>query len=90
MSLRVASWEIARCHHAGGTPVPPSTEPPAGQSSTGAERGFAARILQELLHRIEVRNANAIAYPRLGRCIFLVSHAWTDGSSIRLVYTTPP
>ena len=37
-----------------------------------------------------MRNANAAAYPRPGRCTFRVSHAWTDGASIRLVYTTPP
>lgn len=51
---------------------------------------FAARVLRELLHRIEVRNANAAAYPRLGRCTFLVSHAWTDGAVMHLVYTAPP
>jgi hypothetical protein len=47
-------------------------------------------VLEELLHRIEVGNANAAAYPRPGRCTFLVSHAWIDGAAIRLVYTAPP
>ena len=68
----------------------PSTEPSPDQRPTDAERAFAAKILRELLHRIEVCNANAAAYPRPGRCTFRVSHAWTDGASIRLVYTTPP
>ena len=68
----------------------PSTEPSPDQTPTDAECDFAARVLRELLHRIEVRNANAAAYPRPGRCTFLVSHAWTDGPSIRLVYTAPP
>lgn len=62
----------------------PPTEPP------DAEGRFAARILHELLHQIEVRNANAAAYPRAGRLTFTVSHAWVDGPSIRLVYVTPP
>lgn len=62
----------------------PPTEPP------DAEGRFAARILHELLHQIEVRNANAAAYPRAGRWTFAVSHAWVDGPSIRLVYVTPP
>ncbi|MCP9274006.1 hypothetical protein [Mycolicibacterium arenosum] len=51
---------------------------------------FAAGILTELLHRIEVVNADAAVSPRPGRHTFLVSHAWTDGASIRLVYTAPP
>jgi hypothetical protein len=51
---------------------------------------FAATVLRELLHRIEVGNANAAVYPRPGRCTFLVSHAWTEGAAIRLVYAAPP
>jgi hypothetical protein len=72
------------------TTMPSSTEPSPDEAPTTAEREFAARVLQDLLHRIEVRNANAAVYPGPGRCRFLVSHAWTDGSSIRLVYVTPP
>ncbi len=68
----------------------PSTEPSPGQAPTDADRDFAARILRELLHRIEVRNANAAVYPRPGCCTFLVSHAWTDGAVMHLVYTAPP
>jgi hypothetical protein len=68
----------------------PSTEPPPGQAPTDADRTFAARVLSELLHRIEVGNASAAAYPRPGRCTFLVSHAWTDGAVMHLVYTAPP
>jgi hypothetical protein len=64
--------------------MPPSTEP------TDAQRRFAATVLAELLHRIEVGNANAKAYPRPGRCTFLVSHAWTDGALMCLVYSAPP
>ena len=68
----------------------PSTEPPQDQSPTDADRDFASRVLNDLLHRIEVGNANAAAYSRPGRCTFLVSHAWTDGAAIRLVYVAPP
>ncbi len=67
----------------------PSTEPSPDEPQSAAECEFAARVLQELLHRIEVRNANADAHPGPGRYLFLVSHAWTDASSIRLVYITP-
>jgi hypothetical protein len=55
-----------------------------------ADRSLAVTILGELLHRIEVGNANAAAYPRPGRCTFLVSHAWTDGAVMHLVYAAPP
>ncbi|EHB44060.1 hypothetical protein MycrhDRAFT_6955 [Mycolicibacterium rhodesiae JS60] len=68
----------------------PSTEPTPEQTPTDAECAYAVDILQELLHRIEVGNANAAAYPRPGRYTFLVSHAWTDGAAFRLVYTAPP
>jgi hypothetical protein len=67
-----------------------STESPLGQPPTGADRDFAAKVLRELLHRIEAGNANAAAYPRPGRCTFLVSHAWTNGAVMHLVYTAPP
>ena len=64
------------------------TPPPA--AVTQEDRDRAASILRDLLHRIAVGNANADAHPGAGRCSFLVSHAWTDGPSIRLVYVAPP
>lgn len=60
----------------------PSTEPSPEQPATEAD--------SKLLHRIEVENANAAAYPRPGRCTFLVSHAWTEGAVMHLVYEAPP
>ncbi|AQT78856.1 hypothetical protein B1R94_05645 [Mycolicibacterium litorale] len=57
---------------------------------SGADRDLAARVLHELLHHIEVGNANAAAYPRPGRYTFLVSHAWTDGAAMHVVFTAPP
>ena len=68
----------------------PSTEPPAAQPPTDADRMFAEKVFHELLHRIEVGNANAAAYPQPGRCTFLVSHAWIEGAAFRLVFTAPP
>lgn len=59
-------------------------------STDSSPEQIAAAILLQLLHRIEVGNANAAADPRPGRYTFLVSHAWTDGASIRIVYTAPP
>jgi hypothetical protein len=64
--------------------MPPSTEP------TDAQRAFAVTVLGELLHRIEVGNANAAAHSQFRRYTFLVSHAWTDGAAMYLVYTAPP
>ncbi|WP_102145602.1 hypothetical protein [Mycobacterium hubeiense] len=49
----------------------------------GAEAEFAAGVLRKLLHRINDENAK-------GRDLFLVSHAWTDGPIMCLVYTAPP
>ena len=68
----------------------PSTDPPADQLPSDAERAFAGTVLEELLHHIEVENANAAAYPQSGRCTFHVSHAWVDGAVMYLVYTAPP
>lgn len=68
----------------------PSTETSPEQPPTDTDRKFAAKVLREVLHRIEVRNANAAAYPGPGRCTFLVSHAWTNGAVMHLVYTAPP
>jgi hypothetical protein len=55
----------------------PSTEAPDTQSD------FAADVLRSLLHRIETENAG-------GRDPFLVSHAWTEGPMMYLVYKAPP
>jgi len=70
--------------------MPRSTEPLSGQSPTNSDHSFAAKVLDELLHRIEVGNANAAADPRPGRCTFLVSNAWIDGAVMHLVYMAPP
>jgi hypothetical protein len=66
------------------------TESPLGHPPTDADRNVAANVLQELLHHIEVGNANAAAYPQRGHYTFLVSHAWIDGAVMHLVYTAPP
>lgn len=55
----------------------PSTEP------ANAQCEFAADVLRNLLHRIETENAN-------GGDPFLVSHAWTEGPMMYLVYKAPP
>lgn len=55
----------------------PSTEP------TPEHDQFAANVLQNLLRRIAENNNG-------GRYTFLVSHAWTEGPTMCLVYTAPP
>jgi hypothetical protein len=55
---------------------------------TEQQRKFAADMLLGLLHEIEVRNASAVKSKRHN--IFKVSHAWTEGSTMYLVYTAPP
>lgn len=55
----------------------PSTE------ATDAQREFAADVLRNLLRHIDDENAN-------GHDPYLVSHAWTDGPMMYLVYTAPP
>jgi hypothetical protein len=57
--------------------VCPSTE------STDAQREFAADVLRNLLSHIAEQNTE-------GRYTYLVSHAWTDGPWMYLVYTAPP
>jgi hypothetical protein len=52
--------------------------------STEAQRQFAADVLTNLLQRIEIENQKE------GRDPFVVSHAWTEGPLMFLVYTTPP
>ena len=49
-----------------------------------AQSEFAAETLQALLQRIHSANESAGAYT------FLVSHAWTDGPDIFIVYAAPP
>jgi hypothetical protein len=49
-----------------------------------ARQRFAADVLAELLRRIEFENSKNRREP------FLVSHAWTEGSMIYLVYTVAP
>jgi hypothetical protein len=55
----------------------PSTDP------ADAQREFATDVLRNLLRRIDAQN-------RKGRDPFLVSHAWTEGPMMYLVYTAPP
>jgi hypothetical protein len=55
----------------------PSTE------ATDAQREFAADVLRNLLRDIEAENTN-------GHDPLLVSHAWTEGPMMYLVYTAPP
>jgi hypothetical protein len=55
----------------------PSTDASAAHSE------FAAEVLRNLLRRIEYANNS-------GDKPLLVSHAWTDGPTMRLVYAAPP
>jgi len=48
------------------------------------QREFAAIVLRDLLRRIDVENSNE------ERHTFLVSHAWTAGPLIYVVFTAPP
>jgi hypothetical protein len=52
--------------------------------ATDAQNRFAAEVSRKLLSYIDAENNNE------GRCIFLVSHAWTEGPMMYLVYTAPP
>jgi hypothetical protein len=56
--------------------------------ATGAHSEFAAEVLRNLLRRIE--DENQVTNPTAGHCTFLVSHAWTDGPTMYLVYKAPP
>jgi hypothetical protein len=60
----------------------PSTE--AGD----ARSEFAAEVLRKLLGRIDAENQ--VANPAKGHYTFLVSHAWTKGPMMYLVYKSPP
>lgn len=52
--------------------------------SVSAEHPFAVKVLQDLLTRIERSNEEA-GYGR-----YLVSHAWTAGAMLHVVYQAPP
>src|SRR6201999_3731283 len=39
---------------------------------------------------IDSQNQRNTASPRAGHYIFLVSHAWTEGTTMYLVYAAPP
>ncbi|BBZ32980.1 hypothetical protein [Mycolicibacterium confluentis] len=62
----------------------PSTEP------TQAERKLAADVLQKLLRHIAIENVKNAESRRPGHYVFEVSHAWTEGATMYLLYTTPP
>lgn len=51
--------------------------------ATAAQRAFAADVLKNLLRHIDAENTN-------GHDPFLVSHVWTEGPMMYLVYTAPP
>ena len=55
----------------------PSTE------TTDAQGAFAADVLRNLLRHIDAENSK-------GHDPFLVSHAWTQGPIMYLVYSAPP
>ena len=60
------------------------TEPrPGSTDSADAQHEFAADVLRNLLRHIEAENNN-------GHDPYLVSHAWTEGPMMYLVYTAPP
>jgi hypothetical protein len=62
----------------------PSTESVAGKDA------FAANVLRDLLNHIATQNAHNRDQHRAGHYVFQVSHAWTEGPMMYLVYTTPP
>lgn len=62
----------------------PSTDHPETQHQ------FAADVLQKLLRHIEIENINKSKYPQPGNHVYRVTHAWTDGPLICVVYESPP
>lgn len=62
----------------------PSTE------SAGAANEFATDVLRKLLHHIAVENGKHAGHDLPGHCMFHVSHAWTDGPMMYVVYRSPP
>ncbi|SOJ57200.1 hypothetical protein MSIMFB_04677 [Mycobacterium simulans] len=59
------------------------------QSTDHAEsqRQFAAEVLQELLRHIAIKN---IENAETGHYVYRVSHAWTEGPMMHVVYKAPP
>jgi hypothetical protein len=53
-------------------------------SPTDDPSAFAVAVLGNLLHRVDAENHGD------GRHAFLVSHAWTDGPTIYVIYAAPP
>ncbi|KZS86133.1 hypothetical protein B4U45_02180 [Mycobacterium persicum] len=62
----------------------PSTDPPESR------RQFAADVLQKLLRHIVIKNADNAGREVPGCYVFLVSHAWTEGPMMYLVYQAAP
>jgi hypothetical protein len=62
----------------------PSTDSIADDGS------FAANVLRDLLRHIAIQNAKNTGQDRPGHYVFEVSHAWTEGPMMYLVYRTPP
>lgn len=52
--------------------------------ATSAENEFAADVLKSVLDRIELANQES------DRGTYLVSHAWTEGPLLYVVYAAPP
>jgi hypothetical protein len=61
---------------------------PSTEATDAQQQEFAAEILRNLLQRIDA--GNAVADHSKGHYTFVVSHAWTDGPMMYLVYTAPP
>lgn len=58
--------------------------------SADATREFADDVLQKLLRHIAVENGKHAGGDPPGHYVFNVSHAWTDGPMMYVVYQTPP
>lgn len=58
--------------------------------SAGETHEFAADVLEKLLRHIAVENAKNSSVGQPGHYVFHVSHAWTDGPMMYVVYQTPP
>ncbi|GJO56722.1 hypothetical protein NJB1604_48990 [Mycobacterium marinum] len=55
-----------------------------------SQHQFAADVLQKLLRHIEINNINKSDHPQLGNHVYRVSHAWTHGPLMYVVYEAPP
>lgn len=51
-------------------------------TDTPGDAQFAAEVLRKLLSRIDTA--------QVGRAPYVVSHAWTDGPGLRVIYRAPP